>query len=109
MVNVSRVAVMSCFHDQLEQLRPMSILAHMFVQELAHQTGDLVAISFQSEMASVEQMEIEGFQIALVRLGTSGRENLVVLPPRDQHWRLVLAEVFLPAWIQRRVATVAEK
>ena len=65
--------------------------------------------SFQGEVTRIEQMEVQRFQVALVRLGPGGREDFVVLAPHDQHRRLVLAEVLLPARIQRWVAAIAEE
>ena len=52
---------------------------------------------------------LQRLQVALVRLGPGGREDLIVLAPGDQHRRLVLAEILLPLRIQRRVAAVAEE
>ena len=51
---------------------------------------------FQGEVAGVEQVKLQRLEVALVRLGPGGRENLVVLAPRDQHRRLVLAKILLP-------------
>src|SRR5262245_31921833 len=83
--------------------------ARVLAEELAHQPSDGIALGLQGEVAGVEQVVRERLQVALVRLGAGGREDLVVLPPGDQHRRLVLAEVLLPLRVQRRVATVAEE
>jgi hypothetical protein len=58
--------------------------------------GDLVAVCFQGEVPGIEQMELQRLQIALERFGRGGREDLVVLPPRDEYRRLVRSEVLLP-------------
>ena len=82
---------------------------HMLPEEVSHQPGDLVAVGFQGEVAGVEQVKFQRLQVALVGLGPGGREDLVVLPPSDQHRRLVFAEVLLPLRIQRRVAAIAQE
>src|SRR5215831_3506352 len=82
---------------------------HMLAKELSHQLGDLVAVRFQGEVAGVKQVVLQRLQVALVWLGPGGREDLVVLPPRDQHRRLVRAEVLLPRRVARRIAAVAEE
>ena len=82
---------------------------HVLAEELPHQLGDLVAVGFQGEVAGVEQVELQRLQVALVRLGPGGGEDLVVLAPDDQHRRLVLAEVLLPLRVERRVAAVAQE
>jgi hypothetical protein len=59
------------------------LVAHVLVQEFTHQLGDGIAFGLQSEVTGVEQVELKRLQIALVWLGPSGREDLVVLAPRD--------------------------
>src|SRR5882724_5546014 len=81
----------------------------MFSKELSHQLCDGIAVRFQGEVASVDQVVVQRLQIALVGLGSSGWEDLVVLPPRDQHRRLTRAEILLPLRIERRVTAIAEK
>src|SRR5437763_16709349 len=85
------------------------LLRDMLAEEFPHQRGDLVAIRLQREVACVEQVKLEGLQVALVRFGSVGRKDLVILAPGDQHWRLVLAEVLLPLRIEWRVAAVAQE
>src|SRR5882672_11301680 len=60
-------------------------------------------------MSGVEQVKLQYFPVALVRLGPGRREDLVVLPPGDQHRRLVLAEILLPLRVPRWVAAVTEE
>src|SRR5947209_8533755 len=66
---------------------------HVLAEELPHQPGDGVALGLQGEMAGVEQVVLQRLQVPFVRLGPGGREDLVILAPRDQHRRLVRAEV----------------
>ena len=62
-----------------------------------------------AKMPGVEQVELQRLQIPLVRLGPGGREDRIVLSPRDQHRRLVLPEILLPRRVQRRVAAIAQE
>ncbi len=39
-------------------------------------------------MACIEQVKLQVFQVALVRMRTLGREDVIVLAPHDQRWRL---------------------
>ncbi len=56
--------------------------------------------------AHIEEMELEVLQVSLVRLGARRGEDLVLGSPDDQRRRLMLAQVRLPLWIERRVASV---
>ncbi len=38
-------------------------------------------IFFKCKVSSVEQMELEILKIALVRMGTIGREDMIILSP----------------------------
>src|SRR5260370_37120669 len=73
--------------------------------ELPHEVGDPVAVFLQGEVAGVEQMVLDSFQVLLVRLGPCGREDRVVLAPHDEGGRLVLAEGFVPAAVRARGAS----
>src|SRR5262249_59848892 len=77
----------------------------MRTEKIPDERRDLVAIRFQSEVAGVEEMELQCLQISFVRFSAVGREDFVILAPGDQHRRLVLAEVVLPLRIQRRGAS----
>src|SRR5678815_1374779 len=113
--NLTRRGETPPLHDDIAASGPWAavsldlLLGHMLAKELSYQLGDLVAIRFQGEVAGVEQTVFQRLQVALVSLGPGGREDLVVLPPGDQHRRLVLAEVLLPRRVQRRIAAVAEE
>ena len=67
-----------------------------FAEEFSHQPRDLMAMSSQGEVPGVEQVEFQRLEVALVGLGSGGREDLIVLAPDDQDRGLVLAEVCLP-------------
>src|SRR5579883_2621742 len=54
-------------------------------------------------------MEINRLEVALVRLGSRRREDLVMLAPRHEYRRLIPAEVFLPTRVEGRVAPVAQE
>jgi hypothetical protein len=84
-------------------------LVHVPSQEITHRRGKLIAIGFQGKVPRVHQMELQRLPVAIAWLGSSRRVDLVVLPPRDQTRRLVLAKVLLPARIERRVAAVAQE
>src|SRR5574341_2064207 len=42
-------------------------------------------------------------------MGARGWKNLIFRAPNDQRWRLILAKVSLPLWIERRIAAVVVK
>jgi hypothetical protein len=80
----------------------------MLAKELAHQLGDLVAIRFQGEVAGVKQVYSSVLRSRLYGSAPAAGKILVVLAPRDQHRRLVRAEVLLPRRVLRWIATVGE-
>ena len=60
-------------------------------------------------MSGIQQVEFQIFEIALIRVGAIGRENIVILAPNDKRWRLVLAKICLPLGVVRHVALVVIK
>ena len=68
--------------------------------------GDYVAILFKSEVPGIEQMKLQIFQIALVRVSSLCGEDVVILSPDHQRRRLMLTEVGLPLRIKQWVRTV---
>ena len=60
-------------------------------------------------MPGIQQMEVDIFQVMLVRIGTLGWKNVIVFSPDDQGRWLVLAKVGLPRWIVRDVILVVVK
>lgn len=66
------------------------------VQEAAHEPRDSVAFLFEREMAGVEQMQLDVFEIARVGARPLGRKDLIVLAPDNQRRRLMPPEVLLP-------------
>src|SRR5262249_6287879 len=82
---------------------------HMLAEQISQVRSDFIAIRFQSEVASVEQVELQRLQVAFVRLCPLSRKDLVVPAPDDQHRGLVLAEIRLPLRIQRRIAAVTQE
>src|SRR5262245_3853564 len=90
-------------------LSPALVPRQMLREERSHERRDGLPFRFQSEVARVEQVVLQRLQVTLVGFGSGWREDLVVLPPRDQHRRLMNPEIVLPLRIQRRVAAVAEK
>ncbi len=65
-------------------------------EELTDVFSDLRAIFFQGKMLGIQQVQLQILEIPFVGMCTVGREDVVVLAPDDQGWRLVLAEVGLP-------------
>ncbi len=55
----------------------------------------------------MEQMKLDVLEIPPIWMSTFGGENIVILSRNDHDWRLMLTEVGLPFWVQRRVAPVA--
>jgi hypothetical protein len=78
-------------------------------EEVAHEVRDRVDVRLEREVAGVEDVVLEAAQVALVGLGSSEREDRIVLAPRDQRRRLVGAKVGLPARIERRIRAVAQE
>src|SRR3954465_7017293 len=62
-------------------------LLHVLAKEVPHQLRDLVAVRLKGKVPGIEEVEFERLQVALVWLRPGGRDDLVVLPPRDQHGR----------------------
>ena len=81
-------------------------LREVLVQKAAHMTGYHISIFFQREVAGVQQVELQILKVPLVRMRTVSRKDVVVFSPNDESWRLIFAEIFLPAGIQRNVALI---
>lgn len=79
------------------------------MQKRSGQAGNLVAVGLQGKMSSVEKMEVDVFDVTTIGFRTCGWEDLIVLAPHDEHGRLVLAEVLLPLWVERWIATIAQE
>jgi hypothetical protein len=60
-----------------------SLVRDIPAQEVSHQRGDFVAFRLQSEVAGIKQVILQRLEVALVRLGARGREDLVVFAPGD--------------------------
>src|SRR5262249_57740701 len=78
------------------------LLRGALAEKLPHEGCDLVAVRFEGEVAGVEEVVLQRLQVAFVRLGPLRWEDLVVLPPGDEHRGLVRAEVILPLRVERR-------
>ena len=83
------------------------LFGQLLAKEASNERGDLGSIFFESKMARVEEVELQVFEVTLVRMRPSSRKDRVILAPDDQRRWLVLAEVLLPLRIQRRIAAVA--
>jgi hypothetical protein len=59
------------------------------VEEVSHEPSDHVPVTFEREVAGVEQMEFQRLEVSLIRLGPSRRKDLVVPAPHNQHRRRV--------------------
>ena len=70
-------------------------------QEFTYPIRDNIAVFLECEVASIEQVKLEVFEVALVRVRASRGKDLVLLAPDDQGRRPVLAKVRLPAWADR--------
>jgi hypothetical protein len=65
-----------------------------------------VGLVFESEMAGVDKVKFHVRQIALVRMGSIGGKNLVVLAPDNYRRRLSIAKIGLYGWIQQQVGSI---
>ena len=63
----------------------------------------------QSEVPGIDYVILEIFQVPFVGLSTCWWKDLVVLSPDNQSWWLIVAKVFLPGGIQRRIRALALK
>src|SRR5262249_34972297 len=66
-------------------------------------------MGFQREVPRIEEADDRTRNIALERLGARRQEERVVLAPRREQRRPVLAEVVLELGIQREIAGVIEE
>ena len=87
-------------------MRNEPLLGDALLHEGANLRGDDVAHFFEGEVTGVEQVEIHVLQVALVGLGTLGREDEVILAPDDQRWGLVGAEVLLKRGVAVKVELI---
>ena len=55
-----------------------------------------LAVFLKSKVPGVEQMKLDILEIALIGMGTLGRENKIIFAPNDKRGWLVGAEIFLP-------------
>src|SRR5262245_16753081 len=75
-------------------------------EEAVDSTRDLVAVRLEREMACIEQMRLDIWQIAAIRRRTFRREDEVVVAPDDQRGRLILPEELLELRVQRHIRPV---
>ena len=78
-------------------LAPQSVLTNLTgchvnvpAKEIANVFRNHIAVFFKCKVASVEQVEFKILQISLVRMGSIGREDVIVPAPDDQRRRLSL-------------------
>src|SRR5262245_66242774 len=75
-------------------------------EEAVDSTRDLVAVRLEREMACIEQMRLDIWQIAAIRRRTFRREDEVVVAPDDQRRRLILPATLLEWRVQMRSCPV---
>jgi hypothetical protein len=63
-------------------------------------------MSLEGEMPGVQEMRLDIGKIPFVRGCALRWENVVVLSPDDQRWRLILTEELLELRIERNVGSV---
>lgn len=80
----------------------------MSPEEVAHERGDLGGVGLEREVAGIEQMDLGVGEIALERLCAGGQERGVVLAPRGEERRPVLAEVGLELRVEGDVRAIVE-
>src|SRR5215831_15414877 len=78
-------------------------------EELTHPLGDETAKVFQREMPGIHQVQFCFRNVFLVGFGSFNRKKRVVLPPENQHSRLSVAEVLVPAVIERDIRLIVVK
>jgi hypothetical protein len=64
-----------------------------------HQHGDHLDFLIQGEVTGIQEMHCCRRHFAGKGQGTGHREERIVLPPHDERWRLVRAQVGLPTRI----------
>src|SRR5215475_13702933 len=69
-------------------------------EKLAYPFGNECAEVFQSEVAGIDQVQLHVRNISSVGLSSLNGEERIVLTPENQHSRLPLAEVLVPAVIK---------
>jgi hypothetical protein len=80
--------------------------AQVPVQEIPDEGFHFIELVLEREMPCVEQVELRVRQVAKIRPGAIGREDLVVRAPHNQRRRLSLAKESLELRIERHVSPV---
>jgi hypothetical protein len=81
----------------------------MFVEEVLNNARYFVGVSFEREMARVEEVNLRARNVALEGLGACGQEEGIVPAPDSQEGRLFAAEILLKLRIERDIAGIVEK
>src|SRR5699024_3447970 len=79
------------------------------VQKFQHSRGDFPAVGFDGEVASVEEMHLGLWVVALERFGAGRCEEWVVFPPDRQRGRVVSAEELVHLRVLLDVLAVVEQ
>src|SRR5215467_8576835 len=74
--------------------------------EILNMRRDVVQVIFDDEVPGVETMDFSLREVGQVRIASLGREEHVVLSPKDQRFRLTRAQELLPLGIQRNVGAI---
>src|SRR5882672_3992848 len=72
---------------------------HLAVVERPNERRDFVAVILQGEVPRIEHVQLCIFDVALESQTTRLGEDRIVCAPYQQHWRLVLAQILVPARI----------
>src|SRR5258708_20669243 len=78
-------------------------------EKFAHPLCDETAEVFQREVAGINQVQFRVWKVSLISFGAFNSEKGIVLPPEHQHSRLSLAEVLMPALIERDIRLIVVK
>src|SRR6185295_985107 len=74
--------------------------------EILDMRRDVVQVIFDDEVTSVETMDLGLREVGQVRIASFGREQHVALSPKNERFRLTLAQELLPLGVQRNVGAI---
>src|SRR5262245_27508533 len=73
------------------------------VEKFVDERADPFEVLFQREMAGVEQMKLNVFQIPLIKTCALDREDPIVLAPDNERGRLMRTKITLPGGVGLKV------
>src|SRR5262245_5189862 len=91
--------------SELDCRRPLSrdVGCNLPVEKVVDQRADPVEVLFQCEMAGVEQVKFDVFQVPLRKTCALDREDPIVLAPDNERRRLMRSKITLPGGVGLKV------